>query len=98
NEEIHVTDEKCTIHEIYEQKEKELNIIQSFNMPKDILHARLSNLYRDDPRRSEAVTQVLTFVNEANKELSDKGLFLSGPFGVGKTYLLGAIANEIQEY
>lgn len=98
NDEIHVAYEKCPNHEIYEQREKESNLIQSVNMPKDILHARLSNLYRDDPRRSEAVTQVLTFVNEAKKELPEKGLFLSGPFGVGKTYLLGAIANELQEY
>src|SRR5699024_8861089 len=27
-----------------------------------------------------------------------RGLFLSGPFGVGKTYFIGAIANKLQEY
>lgn len=98
NNDIHVAYEKCPSYESFEKQEENKNLIQSVNMPKDILHAKLNNLYRDDPRRSEAVTQVLTFVNEAKDSLPEKGLFLSGPFGVGKTYLLGAIANELQAY
>ena len=26
-----------------------------------------------------------------------KGLYLAGPFGVGKTYMMGALANELSE-
>lgn len=98
NNDIHVAYEKCPNHEKYEKQQETKNLVQSVNMPKDILHARLSNLHRDDPRRSEAVTQVLTFINQAKVNLPEKGLYMSGPFGVGKTYLLGAIANELQAY
>lgn len=98
NNEIHVAYEKCPNHEMYEKREAEEDLIQSIYMPKEILHARMRHLYRDDPRRAEAVNQALQFIHEAETGLPNRGLFLSGPFGVGKTYLLGAIANELQQH
>lgn len=96
NNEIHLSYEKCPNHEIYEKRAAEDNLIQSVHMPKEILHARMNELY-PDPKRSDAVMQADRFIDEAKTRLPDKGLFLSGPFGVGKTYLLGAVANELQQ-
>lgn len=96
NDEIHISYEKCPNHEIYEQRTAENNLVQSVHMPKEILHARMSEVYPDH-ERSEVLLHIDHFIREAKDKLPNKGLFLSGPFGVGKTYLLGAIANELQQ-
>jgi len=96
NNEIHIAYEKCANNKLYEQQSAEENLIQSLYMPKETLQARMSDLYLD-PRRAEAVTQADQFIHQAKSSLPEKGLFLSGPFGVGKTYILGAIANELQQ-
>lgn len=96
NQDIHVSYEKCPNHDIYDQQKKQDDLIQSIYVPKEILHAKMRNLY-PDPRRAEAVRLADQFIHEAKTQLPEKGLFLSGQFGVGKTYLLGAIANELRE-
>lgn len=96
NNEIHVAYEKCPNHDIYEQRKEQASLIQSISVPKDILHANMNDLY-PDPKRSAAFQQALDFIKEAKTKLPEQGLFLSGPFGVGKTYFLGAIANELQK-
>src|SRR5699024_11919633 len=38
------------------------------------------------------------FLNAAEEKLPERGIFFSGPFGVGKTYLLGVIANRLKQF
>lgn len=97
NNEIHLSYEKCYMLIDYEKERKRQKLIQSLYMPKDILHASFDSIdYGVD--RSKAVRQMIRFVDQAKKDLPAKGLFLTGPFGVGKTYFLGAIANRLKEY
>lgn len=97
NNEIHVAYEKCPNHIIYEQRVEDDQLIQSVYMPKEILHARMKGFFPDH-KRKVAMDKAHEFIEAAKTNLPEKGLFLSGPFGVGKTYLLGAIANELQLY
>ena len=46
-------------------------------------------------RRSDAIQKALAFVLNYKEENTNKGLYFYGQFGVGKSYLLGAIANEL---
>lgn len=96
NGEIHISYEKCKKHLHAERIEQKQQLIQSIYMPKEILHARMANLFPDH-NRAHAVKEADAFLNQAKQKLPEKGLFLTGPFGVGKTYLLGAVANELQE-
>ncbi|GEN94335.1 primosomal protein DnaI [Pediococcus ethanolidurans] len=80
-----------------DEKQRAFNSrIKSVNMPKMIRRARFEDFYPDANRQS-ALNAALDFVQayEANPQQFHKGLYLSGSFGVGKTYLLGAIANEL---
>ena len=45
----------------------------------------------------EALKAALSFITSYTKAPKDfhKGLYLEGSFGVGKTYLLAAIANDL---
>ncbi|WP_125702916.1 primosomal protein DnaI [Lacticaseibacillus daqingensis] len=70
-------------------------LITSINMPKAIAGARLATY--DPQARDKALEAAIDFtlaVAQAPKDFQ-KGLYLTGPFGVGKTYLLGAIANDL---
>lgn len=82
---------------IAKQKADEIrNRVQAFDMPKDIREARL-NAFEATAERQEALMAAVQFVSEysANPKEFHKGLYLQGSFGVGKTYLLGAIAHEL---
>jgi len=72
--------------------------IQSFYMPKNISEASFDDLEMSKSR-VEAVTKSLNFAEQYTMEPKQfhKGLYLHGAFGVGKTYLLGALAKELSE-
>ena len=75
------------------------NRINIVNLPKSIRKATLENYYRDDDGRMIALKKAIEFVANYTEtpNIFHKGLYLSGSFGVGKTYLLGAIANKLAE-
>ena len=47
--------------------------------------------------RNEAVAKALSFIGKYESGQKPKALYIFGKFGVGKTYLLGAIANQLAE-
>jgi len=96
NNEIRLTYEKCHSRILYEKEQEQQKLIHSLHVPKEILEARITDVSYDQPR-IEAITQVLDFLDQAKTELPTKGLYLYGLFGVGKTYLLGALANELKK-
>lgn len=80
-----------------DEKQREFNSrVKSVNMPKMIRRAQFEDFYPDENRQS-ALNAALDFVQayETDPHHFHKALYLSGSFGVGKTYLLGAIANEL---
>ena len=84
---------------IEERKAAEVrNRVKAMDMPKDIREARLDRFEMTNERK-EAFSEAIQFVNqyESNPKGFHKGLYLQGTFGVGKTYLLGAIANALAE-
>ena len=66
-------------------------------MPKFIEHATLDDYYTNNEGRAAALNAAVKFVNSYSKDNFVPGIYLSGSFGVGKTYLLGAIANELAD-
>lgn len=98
NGDVHLSYEKCPSRIIYEKEQEQNKLIQSLYVPKEILQATIQNIDRDTPGRTDSISRVYQFLHHARNGLPKKGLFLSGPFGVGKTYLLGAIANELKNY
>lgn len=70
------------------------NII-SFDMPKEIVNASMKNIYTDDKNRLEAIKWLTTFIKKVENNEKSKGLFLTGNFGCGKTYLVAACFNEL---
>lgn len=95
NGDIHLSYEKCQHLLRLEKVVEKQKLIKSLYMPREILNAKMQNLYIDADRK-EAVRAIDQFLNKAKTALPQRGIYFSGPFGVGKTYFLGAIANELQ--
>lgn len=78
--------------------EKINNRITTLYLPKMIKEASLEDFEITDGR-SQAVKEASIFISSYKQHPSMfvKGLYLVGNFGVGKTYLLGAIAKKLAE-
>lgn len=84
---------------VAKQEQDEIrNRIQALSMPKDIQEARMTN-YEGTTGRAKAFMGAIDFINayKDDPKTFHKGLYLVGSFGVGKTYLLGAIARDLAE-
>ncbi|MFB6467733.1 primosomal protein DnaI [Cytobacillus sp. Hz8] len=96
NQMIDIQYEKCPRKIMDEEHKKHEKLINSLYVPKEILQATFSNLDIDEGR-FKAIQFAKDFVKNYHPEKWMKGLYLHGPFGTGKTYILGAIANELAE-
>ena len=66
-----------------------------FDLPKDIMEASIDDIYSNDSNRYDAILWINTFLGNYKKGKVGKGLYLSGNFGCGKTYLISALFNEL---
>ena len=69
--------------------------ITCFDLPKEISEASFSKAYRDDKKRLPIFKYFKEFMDSYLKYKKGKGLYLSGSFGSGKTYLIAALFNEL---
>lgn len=97
NDRIHVAYEECPQKIAHDQRRKQNELIKRLHMPQDIMNATFDRLEKDVGRR-EAIKSTVHFIQSLKEGLPSKGIFFSGKFGVGKTYFLGVLANELQEY
>ena len=66
-----------------------------FEVSKQIRNAKMSEIYTDDKNRIELIKWVTNFIKEYKKGNTTKGLYLSGNFGSGKSYIVSACLNEL---
>ncbi len=69
--------------------------IACFDLPKEIKNASFKEAYRDDTKRLPIFKFFKDFIDSYQKNENSKGLYLSGSFGSGKTYLIAALFNEL---
>lgn len=93
---LHLVYKPCPFQVELEQKHKLKNLIKSFYMPKSILNATIESLdYKDNQYRINAINQVLSFASSYDGKSFQRGVYLYGTFGVGKTYILAVMANQL---
>lgn len=98
NNEIHLQYEKCHNHVAHEKQKQQQELIKSLYMPKEILQASMTTIQTDEDERAKAIDAIDNFLENVNLSgLPSKGIYFYGPFGVGKTFFLGAIANELRK-
>ncbi|WP_100488831.1 primosomal protein DnaI [Sporolactobacillus pectinivorans] len=81
-----------------EVRKRQSDLIRSYYVPKDILQATFKSIDKLERGRQLALKAAGDFVRSyLSKPEAAKGLYLCGQFGVGKTYLMGAIMNSLAE-
>lgn len=68
--------------------------IELIDLPGKLRHVELENV-DSTPERDAALNEVAMFLASFKKNKHIKGLYLTGDFGVGKTYILAGLANAI---
>lgn len=93
--EIHY--DRCPKKVMFDEKKKSEALIRSMHVPKEITNASFADIDTtgDMSGRLEAVDLATEFVENYEPGKAQKGLYFYGKFGVGKSFLLGAIANEL---
>ena len=71
---------------------KRLNLI---NLPFSLKNISFLDVYRDDVARLTVLNKMIKFVNDYPNNL--KGLYLYGDFGVGKSFMVAALAHDLSE-
>lgn len=59
--------------------------------------ARIKDIDTNDKKRNELIKWILSFYKNYDISKVNKGLYLHGSFGSGKTFLLAALLNELHE-
>lgn len=77
-----------------EAKKRAENRIELIDLPAKLRHVELANVDAT-LEREYALNEVAMFLAEFKKNKHIKGLYLTGDFGVGKTYILAGVANAI---
>lgn len=66
-----------------------------FEVSKAIRNAKMSDIYTNDKNRVEIIKWMTNFIKNYREGKRVKGLYLSGNFGSGKSYLVSAMINEL---
>ncbi|GAA0333384.1 primosomal protein DnaI [Bacillus carboniphilus] len=95
---IEILYDHCPRMKREQEKRKQERLVQSFSVPSEILSAKFEHMDLDEKERFIAIRRAKDFTRAYLEGANPRGLYLYGKFGVGKTYLLGAIANELAEH
>jgi len=85
----------CKFRKKLDAKNEYLKNVYLFEMPKEIKEASMDKLYKNDSKRIETLEWIYKFINNYADNNHQKGLYLYGNFGCGKTYMIAALFNEL---
>lgn len=66
-----------------------------YELPIELQNARMKNIDITDKTRAKVIKWLKEFYDNYLKDKNQKGLYLHGSFGSGKTYLILAVLNEL---
>ncbi|MDA5108299.1 MULTISPECIES: primosomal protein DnaI [Brevibacillus] len=86
----------CDKQQAYEEDLRRRRLMRSYYVSEETMAASFDRLELDQANRA-AVAAAIRFCQTVGSGERVKGLYLHGPFGVGKSYIMGAIARELSE-
>lgn len=87
----------CHLKRKDDERKRQESFIKSLHIPKEMLNVRFEHFEQDSKARMDAFNAALSFAESVSPGESGEGLYIHGPFGVGKTFLIGAIANYLAD-
>jgi primosomal protein DnaI len=68
--------------------------VSLYNISSSLRNAKVKDIYTDDKSRIEIILYINDYISSYFKDRK-KGVYLTGNFGSGKTYLIAALFNEL---
>lgn len=85
----------CPFQEKRRKEDLCLKNIETFGISSDIRAAKMKDIYGDDKNRLPIMKWMNHFIKNYKKDPHQKGLYLHGSFGSGKSYLIAAMFHEL---
>ena len=95
NNSLNFSYKKCKYKEQSDEINKYMQNVYYFEIPSLIKSASFKSIYKDDAKRLEIIKKIKSFYDDYRKNKDCKGIYLTGNFGSGKSYLIGALFNEL---
>ncbi|HEU5139609.1 MAG TPA: primosomal protein DnaI [Bacillales bacterium] len=95
---VEIRYERCPLKQKADEAQRQKSMFQSLYEPKEVLEASMDKLDLSQGGRLKAIQAAKTFVQHYEAGRTSKGLYVYGGFGVGKTYIMGAIANSLAKH
>ena len=86
----------CRYKQKKDKETKYLKNMKLLHVPDNMKQASMKDIYMDDERRFEVIKYITQFIKNYRNDPHQKGLYLHGSFGSGKTYLIAALFNELE--
>lgn len=85
----------CSKYQNYLDENSYSKNVTCYDTNKELKEASFKKIYTDDKARVPIIRYFNEFVDKYLKGENPKGLYLTGSFGSGKTYLISALFNEL---
>ena len=85
----------CKYKKRLDKKNKFQNNMLLYNIPEELKEASFSKIYKTDKKRYDTIIALSNFKEKYKEDPHQKGIYLYGNFGCGKTYLICAMFNEL---
>ncbi|PYZ97248.1 primosomal protein DnaI [Alteribacter lacisalsi] len=96
-EDIQISYHPCQLKRRADERKRQASFIKSLYIPKEIVAVTFDDIDEDNESRIEAIAKAMQFSHETVPGETGRGLYITGSFGVGKTYLMGAVSNALAE-
>ncbi|MGV3244174.1 primosomal protein DnaI [Staphylococcus sp. 11261D007BR] len=96
NQSIKIRYKPCPCKIQHDEEKRTNSMITSFHMHPDTLNAKIKDIWMDWRSRLELAMQLDDLTDAIIEGKTVKGYYLYGEFGTGKSFILGAIANELK--
>ncbi|WP_026690625.1 primosomal protein DnaI [Alteribacter aurantiacus] len=96
-DDIQLSYQPCPLKRKADERKKQAAFIKSLYIPKEIVAVTFKDIDQDNASRVTAIKKAFQFAHATNPGETGQGLYITGSFGVGKTYLMGAVSNALAE-
>lgn len=88
----------CPTKRMDDERRNISKMVNSMYMPREVMEARLSDVnFLSEDSRVVVMRAAKDFLNQIDStgKIPERGFYLHGNFGIGKSFILGALANEL---
>ncbi|MGX0195110.1 primosomal protein DnaI [Staphylococcus haemolyticus] len=96
NNRIKIRYNMCPCKIKHDEERFNSHLITSHHMQRDTLNAKMKDIYDTDLNRLVIAKNVNDICKKLVNGENVKGMYIHGPFGTGKSFILGAIANQLK--